>query len=126
RDLVLPALAVLAAIAMIVGTTGALRQSDTKRFLALSGVANAGILAIPLVLDLSHVHTSLFAEFVYYLIAYVFMNVGAFAVLAMVEREEGQPGLVAFAGLYHRSPCSAGAITGFLCSLVWLPVAGRL
>lgn len=124
RDLVLPALAVLAAIAMIVGTTGALRQSDTKRFLALSGVANAGILAIPLVLDLSYVHTSLFAEFVYYLIAYVFMNVGAFAVLAMVERAEGQTGLDAFAGLYHRAPWTAGAMTVLLCSLAGLPITG--
>jgi len=124
RDLVLPALAVLAAIAMIVGTTGALRQSDTKRFLALSGVANAGILAIPLVLDLSYVHTSLFAEFVYYLIAYVFMNVGAFAVLAMVERAEGQTGLDAFAGLYHRAPWTAAAMTVLLCSLAGLPITG--
>mgnify|MGYP000846666414 FL=1 len=124
RDLVLPALAVLAAVAMIVGTTGALRQSDTKRFLALSGVANAGILAIPLVLDLSYVHTSLFSEFVYYLIAYVFMNVGAFAVVAMVERAEGQTGLDAFAGLYHRAPWTAGAMTVLLCSLAGLPITG--
>jgi len=124
RDLVLPALAVLAAIAMIVGTTGALRQTDIKRFLALSGVANAGILAIPLVLDLSYVHTSLFAEFVYYLIAYVFMNVGAFAVLAMVERAEGRTGLDAFAGLYHRAPWTAGAMTVLLCSLAGLPITG--
>jgi NADH-quinone oxidoreductase subunit N len=124
RDLVLTALAVLAAAAMIVGTTGALRQSDTKRFLALSGVANAGILAIPLVLDLTYVHTSLFSEFVYYLIAYVFMNVGAFAVVAMVERAEGQTGLDAFAGLYHRAPWTAGAMTVLLCSLAGLPITG--
>lgn len=124
RGDVMLALAVLAAAAMIVGTAGALRQTETKRLLALSGVANAGILVVPLTLDLSVVHTSLFSEFVYYLIAYLFMNVGAFAVVAVVERAEGHSGLSAFAGLYHRAPWTAGAMTVLLCSLAGLPITG--
>ena len=49
---VLLALKVLAAAAMIVGTTAALRQKNVKRLLALSGVANAGYLLVPLAIGL--------------------------------------------------------------------------
>ena len=118
------ALAVLAAAAMIVGTTGALRQRNVKRLLALSGVANAGILATPLVLELTSLHSSLFAEFFYYLIAYAAMNVGAFAVLTLVSRDTGNDTISGFAGLYHRAPWTAVGMTVLLCSLAGLPVTG--
>ncbi len=124
RSDVMLALAALAAAAMIIGTAGALRQTETKRLLALSGVANAGILVVPLTLNLNGIYTSLFSEFVYYLIAYLFMNAGAFAVVAVVERTEGHSGLSAFAGLYHRAPWTAGAMTVLLCSLAGLPITG--
>ncbi|RUS49187.1 NADH-quinone oxidoreductase subunit N [Cohnella sp. AR92] len=124
RDDLYLALAVLAAAAMIVGTVGALRQQNVKRLLALSGVANAGILLIPLTLDVTNLHSSLFSEFFYYLLAYVFMNVGAFAVLTAVSRESGSEELSAFAGLYHRAPWTAGAMTVLVCSLAGLPVTG--
>nr|WP_255655003.1 NADH-quinone oxidoreductase subunit N [Cohnella sp. REN36] len=124
RDDLFLALAVLAAAAMIVGTTGALRQHHAKRLLALSGVANAGVLLVPLALDLTNLHASLFSEFFYYLIAYLFMNVGAFAVLTAVSAERGDEEVAAFAGLYHRAPWTAGAMTVLLCSLAGLPVTG--
>ncbi|MBB6638109.1 NADH-quinone oxidoreductase subunit N [Cohnella thailandensis] len=118
------ALAVLAAAAMIVGVAGALRQQNAKRLLALSGVANAGILLVPLTLDITSFHSSLFSEFIYYLLAYVFMNVGAFAVLTVVSRETGSEELSGFAGLYHRAPWTAAAMTALICSLAGLPVTG--
>lgn len=118
------ALAVLAGAAMIVGTAGALVQKNVKRLLALSGVANGGILLTPLVLDLTELHTSFFSEFLYYLIAYAFMNIGAFAVLTLVARDTGNHDISAFAGLYHRAPWTAGAMTILLCSLAGLPVTG--
>ncbi|MBB6670593.1 NADH-quinone oxidoreductase subunit N [Cohnella nanjingensis] len=124
RDDLFLALAVLAAAAMVVGTTGALRQHHAKRLLALSGVANAGILLVPLSLDVSNLHASLFSEFFYYLVAYVFMNVGAFAVLSVIAREKGDEAVSAFAGLYHRAPWTAGGMTVLLCSLAGLPVTG--
>jgi NADH-quinone oxidoreductase subunit N len=118
-------LAILSGAAMIVGTTGALRQRNVKRLLALSGVANAGILLIPLVLDVTPLHSSFFSEFLYYLVAYAFMNIGAFAVFAAVSRAtEGNESLSAFAGLYHRAPWTASAMTVLLCSLAGLPVTG--
>ncbi len=117
-------LAVLAAAAMIVGTAGALRQRNVKRLLALSGVANAGILATPLALTMTPVHASLFSEFVYYLIAYAFMNIGAFAVLTFISQQTGDETLSGFAGLYHRAPWTAAAMTVLLCSLAGLPITG--
>jgi len=117
-------LCVLSAAAMIVGTAGALRQRNFKRLLALSGVANAGILLIPLALGFSHIHASMFSEFTYYLIAYAFMNIGAFSVLMIVTRETGNETVSAFAGLYHRAPWTTAAMTVLLCSLAGLPVTG--
>lgn len=123
KDLYL-GLSVLAAAAMIVGTAGALRQRNVKRLLALSGVANAGILLIPLSLDVTMLHMSLFSEFIYYLLAYAFMNIGAFAVLTVVSRGSGNETLSGFAGLYHRAPWTAVGMTVLLCSLAGLPVTG--
>lgn len=117
-------LAALAAAAMIVGTAGALRQRNVKRLLALSGVANAGILLIPLTLELTSLQSSLYSEFVYYLLAYAFMNIGAFAVLTVVSRASGNDSLSAFAGLYYRAPWTAAGMTVLLCSLAGLPVTG--
>jgi NADH-quinone oxidoreductase subunit N len=117
-------LSVLAAAAMIVGTVGALRQRNVKRLLALSGVANAGILLTPLALSLTEFHASLFSEFLYFLIAYAFMNIGAFSVLTVVSRDSGNETLSGFAGLYHRAPWTAGAMTVLLCSLAGLPITG--
>ncbi|MGG1314793.1 NADH-quinone oxidoreductase subunit N [Cohnella laeviribosi] len=124
REDVSLALAALAAAAIAVGTAGALRQRNAKRLLALSGVANAGILLVPLALDTTILHASFFPEFLYYLLAYAFMNVGAFAVLTVVSRASGKEELSAFAGLYHRAPWTAGAMTVLLCSLAGLPVTG--
>lgn len=118
------ALSVLAAAAMIVGTAGALRQRNVKRLLALSGVANAGILLTPLTLEMTPLHTSLFSEFAYYLLAYAFMNIGAFAVLTVVSRGEGGESLSSFSGLYYRAPWTAVGMTVLLCSLAGLPVTG--
>jgi NADH-quinone oxidoreductase subunit N len=118
------ALAVLAAAAMIVGTAGAFAQRNVKRLLALSGVANAGILLVPLAIDLTELHASLFSEFIYYLVAYAFMNIGAFTVLMIVMRDTGNDTIAGFAGLYHRAPWTAAAMTVLLCSLAGLPVTG--
>ncbi|MBB3110539.1 NADH-quinone oxidoreductase subunit N [Paenibacillus phyllosphaerae] len=117
-------LLVLAAAAMIVGTTAALVQRNMKRLLALSGVANAGYLLIPIGLSLQDMHASNTGEFGFYLIAYMLMNIGAFAVVSLVERSRGEELLGGFAGMYHRAPWTAIAMLIFLLSLAGLPVTG--
>lgn len=117
-------LLVLAAAAMLVGTTAALVQKNMKRLLALSGVANAGYLLVPIGISITAVHSNNFSEFVYYLIAYLFMTIGAFAVLTVVNRAAGHDELKGFAGMYYRAPWTAAAMVVFVLSLAGLPVSG--
>ena len=78
---------VVAGISMIVGNVGMLAQHDLKRLLAYSGIAQVGYILVALAgvtpLGLRYA--------IYYLTAYTFMNLGAFAVAAAIsgEDEEG-------------------------------------
>lgn len=115
---------VLAATAMIVGTALALKQRNMKRLLAYSGVANAGYLLVPLATQFSFFHYSNFSEMFFYLVAYLFMNIGAFAVLMAVSAAEGHDEVKGFAGLYYRAPYTAAAMVILLLSLSGLPITG--
>ncbi|HZG74674.1 MAG TPA: NADH-quinone oxidoreductase subunit N [Paenibacillus sp.] len=117
-------LCVLAAAAMVIGNAMALKQQNVKRLLALSGVANAGYLLVPLAAQAGLIHVTGYVELLYYLIAYLFMNMGAFAALAIVARVEGRDELSAFAGLYHRAPWTAFAIVVIVLSLAGIPITG--
>jgi len=118
------ALKVLAAAAMIVGTTAALRQKNVKRLLALSGVANAGYLLVPLSIGLGTTSTNNLGDFSFYLTAYVFMTIGAFSVMAVVSQSAGHDELKGYAGLYYRAPWTAAGVIVLLVSLAGLPVTG--
>ena len=78
-----PALAVLAAISIVVGNVGALGQDSLKRLLGYSGVAQAGYMLGGIVVASEAGVSSL----VFYLAAYAFMNLAAFAVIVARERE---------------------------------------
>jgi NADH-quinone oxidoreductase subunit N len=121
-------IAIMAAASMIIGTAMALRQRNMRRLLALSGVANAGYLLVPLAVEFGDpnfsVHFSNFTEMFYYLLAYLFMNIGAFAVLMAVSRTAGHEEMKGFAGLYYRAPYTAVAMTILLLSLAGLPITG--
>lgn len=118
------ALAAVAATAMIIGNTMALKQTDLKRLLAYSGIANAGYLLVPVATGYSLVHHSTFEELLFYLIAYLFMNVGAFAMILLMEKSTGDTGVKSLAGLYYRAPWSSAAMLLILLSLAGLPVTG--
>ncbi|OMF37345.1 NADH-quinone oxidoreductase subunit N [Paenibacillus sp. FSL H8-0548] len=118
------ALLVLAAAAMLVGTTTALGQKNAKRLLALSGVVNAGYLLVPIGLSFTAFHSNNFSEFIFYLIVYLFMTIGAFAVLTIVSRAAGHEELKGFAGMYYRAPWTAVAMLIFILSLAGLPISG--
>lgn len=117
-------LSAVAATAMIVGNTMALRQNDLKRLMAYSGIANAGYLLVPLATGYSLVHYSTFEEMFFYLTAYMFMNVGAFAMIIRIERSTGQTGVKSLGGLYYRAPWSAAAMVLIVLSLAGFPVTG--
>lgn len=119
-------LAIFAALTMVVGNVAALAQKNIKRLLAYSSVAQAGYLLIPLVTlgkgTNEHNIWLALGETVFYLAGYLFMTMGAFAVLTAVTREAGNETIDAFRGLYKRSPFQAVAMSVFLLSMAGMPI----
>jgi NADH-quinone oxidoreductase subunit N len=105
-------------LTMLVGNTAAIFQDDLKRMLAYSGVAHAGYLLIGIVTNTQEGMASI----LFYLSVYLFMNIGAFAVVFMMEGE-GQEGnsINRFKGLAKRSPFLAAAMSLFMVSLAGFP-----
>ncbi|MCR8963069.1 NADH-quinone oxidoreductase subunit NuoN [Brevibacillus halotolerans] len=113
-------LSIVAGLSMIVGNTLALRQKNVKRLMAYSGIAQAGYLLVPLVI----LHqTFFFEQIIFYLVAYLMMAFGAFALIMVVTEDRKTQDIKAFAGLYHRSPLAAVAMTLFLLSLAGIPIS---
>lgn len=117
-------IAVLAFVTMFFGNIVAISQRNVKRMLAYSSIAHtgymlAGVAAYKLV-DGAADERSI-SSVMYYLLAYTFMNIGAFAVIVWVQhRGEGME-LDDIAGLGSRSPLAAAAMTVFMVSLMGLP-----
>jgi NADH-quinone oxidoreductase subunit N len=109
---------VVAALSMIVGNLAALAQVDMKRLLAYSGIAQVGYIVASFAGQ-----TPLGLRYaIFYLAAYTFMNLGAFAVVALMARDgDAVVGLGRFAGLAYRRPLLAAAMTFFLIGLAGLP-----
>ncbi|MFZ1154382.1 MAG: NADH-quinone oxidoreductase subunit N, partial [Solirubrobacteraceae bacterium] len=113
-----PALAALATITILVGNVGALGQSSLKRMLAYSSVAQAGYMLAGVV-----VATKLGAQAtVFYLAVYLFMNMAAFAVIVVRERETDLGDNVqAMAGLGRERPWLAWPMTISMLALAGIP-----
>ncbi len=116
-----PMAAGLATITVIAGNLMALPQQNAKRLLAYSGIAHIGYMLI----GLAAASASGTAMVLFYLVAYVFGNMGAFLVVEAVGRSEASETLTAFSGLAQRSPMLALSMLLFLLSLGGIPfVAG--
>jgi len=123
-----PVLWVLAVLTMLVGAVLGVVQTDLKRLLAYSSIAHAGYILIGVVAaSRAGIGASL-----YYLLAYALTVIGAFAVVARLERAEhksearlsisgGFVSLSDLAGLGARQPVLAGLLTLFLLSLAGIP-----
>lgn len=127
QDVVSDILIAIAVASMIIGNVVALWQTNTKRLLAYSSIAHAGYLLVPLALFASVPqfivgNEIFFGSIIYYLLAYMLMITGAFAVLTIVERDRQDGDIRAFAGLYRRSPWLAIAMSIFLISLAGIPI----
>jgi NADH-quinone oxidoreductase subunit N len=108
----------LAVLTMTVGNIAALTQSNTKRMLAYSSIAHAGYVLIGVVAATPRgVSATLL-----YLFIYTFMQMGAFAVVALLRRRDviGDE-LKDLSGLYFRSPAAAFAMLAFMLSLGGIP-----
>ena len=113
-----PALAVLATITIVVGNVGALGQSSLKRLMAWSSVAQAGYMLAGVV-----VATRLGVQAtVFYLGVYLMMNMAAFAVIVIRERETGLgDDIASVQGLGVQRPLLAMAMTLAMLGLAGIP-----
>jgi NADH-quinone oxidoreductase subunit N len=111
----------VAVLTIVGGNLMALRQRNLKRMMAYSGIAHAGYLVVALTsASVLGIVASL-----YYLLAYTFMNLGAFAVIIGLsgQAEEGAD-LDTYRGLFFRRPLVAAMMTVFLLSLASIPTTG--
>ena len=110
-------LALVSAITMTLGNLAAIHQNNLKRLLAYSSIAHAGYLLMGVVAlsDLG------LRSVVFYLVVYLFMNLGAFAVVTMVATAGGSEEIDSYRGLGVRAPYVCVAMAIFLFSLIGLP-----
>jgi NADH-quinone oxidoreductase subunit N len=111
------AVGVIAAVTVTFGNLAAFGQTNLKRLLAYSTIAHAGYM----LLGVAVTTRAGVAGVMYYLAAYVAMNLGAFAVVAFVRNATGSEELSSFRGLARRQPVLAVTMTVFLLSLLGLP-----
>ncbi len=118
-----PAAMWVAALTMAWGNVAAIAQSNIKRMLAYSSIAHAGyiLMALPAAAE-ARVASQAVSAALFYLFAYMVTNIGAWAVVVALEREEGA-GLTIndYAGLSTRRPALAMAMLVFMLSLTGVP-----
>jgi NADH-quinone oxidoreductase subunit N len=110
--------AVMSAATMLIGNISALAQSNIKRMLAFSSVAHAGYIMMGLVSGSQYGYGGI----VFYLTAYMFMQIGSFIIVAILERNgEKYLELSDYAGLSKRHPVLAAFMAIFMLSLAGIP-----
>ncbi len=114
--------AVIAAITMSLGNLLALRQRSVKRMLAFSSIAQAGYLLVG-VAAASRDRLGV-VGFLFYLLAYLFMNLGAFLGVDALERQVGTDNLDSFSGLGRCQPVAAAVLTISVLALAGFPPFG--
>jgi len=107
----------MAVAAMIVGNVAAVRQTNIKRMLAYSTIAQAGYIMIGMV----SLNEYGLASVGFYMFAYMFANMGAFAAVAIIEDQTGSCEIASYKGLVRTSPFLSIALAIFLLSLAGIP-----
>ena len=129
RDVWVPLLAGLSILTMFAGNLMALRQTNVKRMLAYSSVAQAGYMLMGLVAvvdagvnDVTGLAMNGLNGLLIYLFGYLFTNIGAFMVVLAVENLTGGADYSHFQNLIKRAPSLAIAMFVFMLSLVGIPL----
>jgi NADH-quinone oxidoreductase subunit N len=110
-------IAFIAGATMVIGNVVALKQSNIKRMFAYSSIAHAGYILVAL----TSLSSNMFYSIWFYLLAYLLMNLGAFAVIQVVSEKTGSTKIADYAGLYRRSPVLAVVMGLLLVSLAGFP-----
>lgn len=108
---------VLSLLSMILGNLMALPQKNFKRLMAYSSIAHGGYIMIAFAAATTGAQWAVFI----YLMAYILMNLGAFAVAMLVERSRNSEEITAFAGIGQSNPFISICMIIFLISMVGLP-----
>jgi NAD(P)H-quinone oxidoreductase subunit 2 len=110
-------LTTLAVLSMILGNVVALAQTSMKRLLAYSSIGQAGFVMIGLVVGTADGYASM----VFYLMAYLFMNLGAFIGVILFSLRTGTDQISEYGGLYQKDPLLTLALSICLLSLGGIP-----
>jgi len=111
-------LAILSAVTMLVGNITAVVQKNVKRMLAFSSVAHAGYLMMGLVANTAEGWKAA----IFYITAYVFMQIGAFILVSIFERDKKKNlEFSDYSGLYKSNPMMAVMMAIFMLSLAGIP-----
>jgi NADH-quinone oxidoreductase subunit N len=114
-----PMIWAIAILTMLVGSIVAITQTDVKRMLAYSSIAQAGFILV----GVAAASPEGLAGSMFYLIAYGFTTIGAFAVISMVRDANGEAThLSKWAGLGKKSPIVATVFSIFMLSLAGIPL----
>jgi len=112
---------VIAVLTMTVGNLFAIRQKNMKRFLAFSSISQAGFILLGIIGG----NEMGMASVVYYVLVYIFSNLGAFGVVSAIISKTGKENMDEYNGLYHTNPKLSLLMTLSLFSLAGIPpVAG--
>ena len=114
-------LIVISILTMTLGNFAALWQTNLKRLMAYSSIAHAGYLMMGLTLLGTAAQYGGMETITFYLLAYLAMNFGAFAVVILIENRLGSVDVGDYAGIGRRAPYLAFALTVFLFSLIGVP-----
>lgn len=114
--------AILAILSMFIGNLTALAQKDIKRLLAYSSIAHAGYIIIGLVVATSFNIENGISSMLYYLIVYVFMQLGAWCAVVLFYNQTGSDKIKDYAGLVYKRPLLAGSFILCLLSLAGIPI----
>jgi len=110
-----------ALLTMVIGNFAALLQTNIKRLMAYSSIAHAGYVMVAIA---AHNQVGVAAA-MFYLAAYAFMNIGAFAVITHFSRQgEKYVNVEDLAGLGWKQPVTAALFSIFLLSLIGVPLTG--
>lgn len=112
---------IISVITMVVGNLFALRQKNMKRFLAFSSIAQAGFILLGMIAGSQMGMTSV----IYFVLVYIFSNLGAFGVVSAIEASTGKINMSDYDGLYRTNPKLSLLMMLALFSLAGIPpVAG--
>ncbi|OBI42787.1 NADH-quinone oxidoreductase subunit NuoN, partial [Mycobacterium sp. E796] len=115
-----PVLWAIAILTMAVGTVTAVNQTDVKRMLAYSSVAHVGFILTGVIAD----NTAGLSATLFYLVAYSFSTVGAFAIVSLIRNKDGveDATISHWAGLGQRSPIVGVMFSMFLLAFAGIPL----